>query len=177
MKCWPENELEKISSCPKNRKMYENLPYTQGTLAMKPTILLVEDNPDDRELAQLAFSESGLFPEVVIARNGEEALNYLFGDRESSTRNTTPSLVLLDLKLPKINGLEVLRRLRVHPRTQFVPVVMMTTSSEPQDTIDSYRLGCNSYIRKPIDFTQFQAAIRQVTIYWLIFNEAPVNSA
>ncbi len=145
---------------------------------MRQKILLVENNPDDRELAELAFGESGLFPDVEIARNGEEALNYIFGDNEFSNRNAaTPSLVLLDLKLPKINGLEVLRRLRSHPRTQFVPVVIMTTSSEPQDMIDSYRLGCNSYIRKPIDFTQFQAAIRQVTIYWLIFNQVPVNSA
>lgn len=146
---------------------------------MKPTILLVEDNPDDRELAQLAFRESGLFPEVEISRNGQEALDYLFGTDDSESRKfpKIPSLVLLDLKLPKIDGFEILRRLRANPRTQFVPVVVMTTSSESKDLIESYRLGCNSYIRKPVDFTQFQAAIRQLAIYWLIFNEAPVNSA
>jgi two-component system, response regulator len=147
-------------------------------MTMRPTILLVEDNPDDCELAELAFQESGLLPEVTIARNGEEALNYLFAQNESGScdRPVIPSLVLLDLKLPKINGFEVLRRLRANPDTQFVPVVVMTTSGEPEDLINSYHLGCNSYIRKPVDFTQFQATIRQLAIYWLIFNEAPTPS-
>ena len=142
-------------------------------------ILLIENNPDDRELAQLAFRQSGLFAEVAIAQNGEEALNYLFGNDGSENEEppTIPSLVLLDLKLPKINGFEILRRLRANPRTEFVPVVVMTTSSEPQDMIDSYRLGCNSYIPKPVDFTKFQVAIRQLTIYWLMLNEVPGNSA
>lgn len=146
---------------------------------MRPTILLVEDNPDARELAELAFQESGLFPQLEIAGNAEEALNYLFGRNNSGSKNipAIPSVVLLDLKLPRIDGLEVLRRLRANPRTKFVPVVIMTTSSEAEDLIDCYESGCNSYIRKPIDFTQFQAAIRQVAIYWLIFNQAPLQSA
>lgn len=144
---------------------------------MKPTILLVEDNPDDCELAELAFQESGLTPEVKIARDGEEALNYLFSQNDSGKGEPfVPSLVLLDLKLPKINGFEVLRRLRANPDTQFVPVVVMTTSGEPEDLVNSYNLGCNSYIRKPVDFTQFQATIRQLAIYWLIFNEAPTHA-
>jgi two-component system response regulator len=146
---------------------------------MRPTILLVENNPDERELAEIAFQESGLFPQLEIAKNGEEALNYLLARNNSGTKNTPaiPSLVLLDLKLSKIDGLEVLRRLRANPQTKFVPVVIMSTSSEAEDLINCYDLGCNSYIRKPIDFTQFQAAIRQVAIYWLIFNEAPLQSA
>lgn len=134
----------------------------------KMTILLVEDNPDDEELTRLAFEASRLLNEVAVARDGQEALDYLF-----DTGRDLPNLVLLDLKLPKVDGLEVLKRIRESPRTKLLPVVMLTTSKEESDLINSYNLGCNSYIRKPVVFTEFIEAVRQLGMYWLVLNEPP----
>lgn len=141
----------------------------------KKLILLVEDNPDDQELAMLAFDRSKVAPEVVVVSDGEQALEYLLGTGAFANRDLTkmPDLVLLDLKLPKIDGLEVLRRLRANPRTRLIPVVILTTSREQQDLINSYSMGCNGYIRKPVDFTKFQTAMQQLASYWLECNEAP----
>lgn len=140
----------------------------------KKIILLVEDNRDDEELALMAFEQSGIVNEVAVVRDGAEALDYLFGTGSHAERNLSdvPAVILLDLKLPKIDGLEVLRRLRTDERTRFLPIVVLTTSKEDQDVINSYRLGCNSYIRKPVDFTQFLDAARQLGLYWLRLNEA-----
>lgn len=140
----------------------------------KNNILLVEDNPDDEELTLLAFERSGIVNQVVVVRDGAEALDYLFGTGTHAERdlNDTPAVILLDLKLPKIDGLEVLRRLRADERTQLLPVVVLTTSKEDRDVINSYRLGCNSYVRKPVDFNQFLEATRQLCLYWLRLNEA-----
>lgn len=137
----------------------------------KMVILLVEDNPDDEELTRLAFQESRLLNEVVVARDGAEALDYLLDP--DGKGHPLPNLVLLDLKLPKIDGLEVLRRLRQSPRTRLLPVVVLTTSKEESDLVNSYNLGCNSYIRKPVVFTEFIDAVRQLGMYWLVLNEPP----
>jgi CheY-like chemotaxis protein len=139
------------------------------------TILLVEDNPDDEALAIRAFNRHHVSNEVIVAHDGVEALDYLFGtgiyvDRDLSIK---PTVVLLDLKLPRLDGIEVLRRIRADERTKLMPVVVLTTSSEEQDMLDSYSLGCNSYIRKPVDFLQFSEAIRQLGMYWLLMNEPP----
>ena len=138
-------------------------------------ILLVEDNQDDEELALLAFRKSNVANEVVVARDGAEALDYLFGTGAYAGRDThvLPQVVLLDLKLPKIDGLEVLKRLRDNPRTKRLPVVVLTSSREDQDLIESYNLGANSYVRKPVDFARFAEAVRQLQMYWLVLNEAP----
>lgn len=138
-------------------------------------ILLIEDNPDDEELTLLAFEQSQLASEVVVARDGVEALDYLFGTGKFVGRNldVMPALVLLDLQLPRLNGLEVLQRLRADNRTKYLPVVILTTSNEQPDLINSYKLGCNSYIRKPVDFEQFQTAVQQLGMYWLLLNEPP----
>jgi CheY-like chemotaxis protein len=138
-------------------------------------ILLVEDNPDDEALAIRAFKRHHISNEVVVARDGVEALDYLFGTGMYAGRDITnkPSVVLLDLKLPRVDGLEVLRRLREDQNTRFLPVVVLTTSNEERDAIDSYSLGCNSYIRKPVDFVEFSEAIRQLGMYWLLLNEPP----
>jgi CheY-like chemotaxis protein len=138
-------------------------------------ILLVEDNPDDEALAIRALKRHHIGNEIVVARDGVEALDYLFctgmyADREIANK---PSVILLDLKLPRIDGLEVLRRLREDARTKFLPVVVLTTSSEEADVLNSYSLGCNSYICKPVDFVQFSEAIRQLGMYWLLMNEPP----
>ena len=140
----------------------------------KKIILLVEDNRDDEELTLMAFEQSGIVNEVAVVRDGAEALDYLFGTGTHADRDLSdmPTVILLDLKLPKINGLEVLRRLRADARTQFLPVVVLSTSKEDQDLINSYRLGCNSYVRKSVDFTQFVDAARQLGLYWLRLNEA-----
>ncbi len=139
------------------------------------TILLVEDNPDDELLAIRALKKNNIMNEVVVARDGAEALDYLFGTGAYEGRNTSimPQVILLDLKLPKIDGLEVLKRLRDDDRTKLLPVVVLTSSKEERDLNESYRLGANSYIRKPVDFTQFSEAIRQLGLYWLVLNEAP----
>ena len=141
-------------------------------------ILLVEDNADDEKLTLRALKKNNICNEVVVARNGAEALDYLFGTGAHSGRNLSlmPQVVLLDLKLPKLDGLEVLRRLRAHDRTKFLPVVILTSSNEERDRIHGYGLGANSYVRKPVDFNQFSEAARQLGLYWLVLNEpAPVR--
>ena len=139
------------------------------------TILLVEDNPDDRELMKLAFAQSNIEHNLTIVSDGIEALNYLLAKGKFSGRDLTemPALILLDLNLPKINGIEVLKRIRANPRIQLLPVVMVSSSSEPQDLIDSYINGCNSYIRKPIHFTQLQNFVKEISAYWLTVNQLP----
>jgi len=139
------------------------------------TILLVEDNPDDRELGKLAFERSGIPLKMVILGSGVEALDYLFGRGVFANRDPKemPALILLDLKLPGIDGLEVLRCLRASDRTRTIPVAIVSTSREQQDLINCYTLGCNSYIPKPVDFSQFQAVARQLALYWLNLNQVP----
>lgn len=141
----------------------------------KGTILLVEDNPDDVALTLRAFKKSNILNEVIVAQDGVEALDYLFATGAYRGRNTyqMPQLILLDLKLPKMDGMEVLRRLRTDKRTRLLPVVILTSSKEEQDVLNGYNLGCNSYIRKPVDFAQFSEAIRQLGLYWLVLNEMP----
>jgi two-component system, response regulator len=138
-------------------------------------ILLVEDNPDDELLTLRALRKNNVLNKVVVARDGVEALDYLFGTDGYAGRDTgvMPQLILLDLKLPKIDGLEVLRRLREDERTRLLPVVILTSSREQQDMLDGYGLGANSYVRKPVNFEQFVQAIEQLKLYWLILNEAP----
>jgi len=140
-------------------------------------ILLVEDNPDDEALTLRALKKNNIMNEVVVARDGEEALDYLFGTGKYAGRDTSvqPQVILLDLQLPKINGIEVLKRLRADPRTALQPVVILTTSSEERDIISSYASGANSYIRKPVDFNQFIEAVKQLGLYWLVLNESPVR--
>lgn len=141
----------------------------------KHCVLLVEDNVDDAQLALAALRGNRIVNEVVLARDGEEARDYLFGLGAHTGRDAShcPQLVLLDLKLPKIDGLDVLRRIRADERTRLTPVVVLTSSDEEEDLVRSYRLGANSYVRKPIDFERFLEAIRQLTVYWLVLNEAP----
>ena len=142
-------------------------------------ILLVEDNPDDEVLALRALKKNHILNEVVVARDGAEALDYLLGTGTYDGRDTSslPQVVLLDLKLPKVDGLEVLRRIRADSRTQYVPVVILTSSKEEQDLIAGYSSHANSYICKPIDFAQFTEAVRQIGMYWLVLNEtAPAES-
>lgn len=138
-------------------------------------ILLVEDNPDDEALAIRALKRHHIGNEIVVAHDGVEALDYLFGTGLYANRDVSnkPTVVLLDLKLPRVDGLEVLRRIRENDSTRLLPVVILTTSNEERDLLDSYSLGCNSYIRKPVDFLQFSEAIRQLGMYWLLMNEPP----
>ncbi len=142
------------------------------------TILLVEDNPDDEELTLMAFRQSHILNPVQVARDGVEAVDFLFGTGPHAGRDLSvmPTMILLDLKLPKLDGFEVLRRIRGDGRTRFIPVVILTSSKEDQDLVESYSLGCNSYIRKPVDFTQFIEAARQLGMYWLLLNENPTTS-
>jgi two-component system response regulator len=141
-------------------------------------ILLVEDNPDHEALTLRAFKKAGLANPVVVARDGAEALDFLFGTGTHTGRDTRemPQTVLLDLKLPKVDGLEVLQRMRADDRTKWIPVVVLTSSDEESDLAASYQLGANSYIRKPVDFAQFLEAIRQLGLYWLVLNE-PLKTA
>jgi two-component system response regulator len=136
-------------------------------------ILLVEDNPDDEALTLRAFAKNRIPNQVVVARDGVEALDYLFGIGSQAGRDLSvmPAVVLLDLKLPRIDGLEVLRRIRADDRTNLLPVVVLTTSKEQRDILDAYRLGANSYIRKPVDFEKFIHAVGQIGLYWLSLNE------
>ncbi len=138
-------------------------------------ILLVEDNPDDEALTVRALKKNKILNEVVVARDGVQALDYLFGQGPHAGRDTTetPQVVLLDLKLPKVDGLEVLRRLRADPRTRLLPVVILTSSNEDHDRINGYGLGANSYVRKPVDFDAFVTATAQLGLYWLVLNEPP----
>lgn len=138
-------------------------------------ILLVEDNPDDEALTLRALQKNNISNQVVVARDGVEALDFIFStglyvDRDPGD---IPQVILLDLKLPKVDGLEVLRRIRADPRTHMLPVVILTSSKEEQDLIRGYSLGANSYVRKPVDFTQFVEAVRQLGLYWLVLNEPP----
>jgi CheY-like chemotaxis protein len=138
-------------------------------------ILLVEDDPDDEALTLRALRSNHVVNEIVVARDGVEALDYLFGTGPHAGRDIRllPQVILLDLKLPKVDGLEVLQRLRGNPDTRLVPVVVLTSSKEEQDLVASYSLGANSYVRKPVDFVQFTEAVRQLSLYWLVLNEVP----
>ena len=141
-------------------------------------ILLVEDNPDDADLTLRALLKAGILNEVVHVGDGAEALDYLFGTGPHAGRdaNLLPQLILLDLKLPKVDGFEVLRRVRSDPRTRIVPVVILTSSKEDQDLIEAYQHYVNSYIRKPVDFVQFAESVRMLGLYWLVLNEPPIPS-
>lgn len=139
------------------------------------SILLVEDNPDDEALAMRALRKNNILNEVVVARDGAEALDYLFGTGTYAGRDMgiMPSVILLDLKLPKIDGLEVLRRLRADERTKLIPIVILTSSREDEDMIKGYKYGANSYIRKPVNFAEFVEAVGKLGVYWLLLNEVP----
>ena len=138
-------------------------------------ILLVEDNADDEALTLRAFRKNNIRNDVVVARDGAEALDYLFGRGRFAGRTAAdaPQVVLLDLKLPKVDGIEVLRRVRQNPETRTLPIVVLTSSKEERDLSECYKLGCNSYVRKPVDFDQFIEAARQLGLYWLLLNEPP----
>jgi two-component system response regulator len=140
---------------------------------MTKTILLVEDNSSDEKLTVLAFRNSGVSNEVTVVRDGAEALDYLFGTGKHAQRDPAdlPAIVLLDLKLPKIDGLDVLRRIRADPRTRFLPVVVLTASREEEDVLNSYALGANAYVRKPVEFAQFATAAKTLGLFWLLLNE------
>lgn len=138
-------------------------------------ILLVEDNPDDEALTLRAFRKNNIRNTIVVARDGQQALDYLFSEGAYSGRDSgdLPQVVLLDLKLPRVDGLEVLRRIRADARTELLPVVILTSSKEEQDVINGYRLGANSYVRKPVSFDEFLDAARTLGLYWLLLNQAP----
>ena len=147
--------------------------------ARQNPILLVEDNPDDEELTLMALKDAGVQNVVHVARDGAEALAYLFGaeDGETSQRQPLPTLILLDLMLPKVNGFEVLEKIRETERTRYIPVVILTSSDADADVARSYRLGVNSYVRKPVEFTEFVGAVRQVGLYWVLLNKASSEGA
>jgi len=142
-------------------------------------ILLVEDNPNDIKLALHAFKTHNLANAVHVVRDGAEALEFIFGTQRYAGRNVAsgPKLILLDLKLPLVDGIEVLRRIKTDEQTCMIPVVVMTSSNEERDMVESYRLGVNSYIRKPVDFNQFSEAVRQLGYYWLLLNQVPPSPA
>lgn len=138
-------------------------------------VLLVEDNPDDVELALRAFKKYKIMNDVIVVNDGTEALDYLFGKGKYAGRDMSklPEVVLLDLKLPKVDGLEVLQRLRADERTKYLPVVILTSSNEELDVMNGYKFGANSYVQKPVDFTQFSEAVGRLGIYWLLLNKSP----
>ena len=138
-------------------------------------ILLVEDNPDDVKLTMRALAKSRIMNGIVVAEDGIEALDYLRGKGKFAARDTSimPQVILLDLKMPKMDGLEVLQCIRAEEKTRLLPVVILTTSREERDLVESYKLGANSYVRKPVDFNQFVEAVRQLGLYWMVLNEAP----
>jgi len=144
-------------------------------MAKKKMILLVEDNPDDEALTLRAFAKNKITNEIVVVRDGAEALDWVFAEGAYADRdgNELPEVVLLDLKLPKVDGLEVLRKIRENDHTKLMPVIILTTSEEESDRLAGYSLGANSYIRKPVDFQQFIEAVRQLGLYWLVLNESP----
>ena len=144
-------------------------------MTQEPAILLVEDNPKDEALTLRALKKANIGNRVVVARDGVEAIDYLLGSAADGNRNELPQLILLDLKLPKIDGHEVLRRIRSDDRTRLLPVVILTTSVEDKDRLHGYRLGANSYVRKPVDFSEFAQAVVQLGLYWLVLNEKPPN--
>lgn len=137
-------------------------------------ILLVEDNPNDIELTLRALKKQNMVNKVHIVRDGEEALNYIFYREEYASRTeSTPKLILLDLKLPKVDGMEVLKEIKSNDKTKHIPVVVLTTSKSQEDIIESYKLGVNSYIVKPVDFTKFLKSVSDIGLYWLLINEVP----
>jgi two-component system response regulator len=142
---------------------------------MSKVILLVEDNESDEKLTIRAFKKSNVSNEIIVVRDGAEAVEYLFGTDRHQGRDTSilPTVMLLDLKLPRIDGLEVLRRVRADERTRFLPVVVLTASREDEDLVRSYSLGANAYVRKPVDFTEFIEAAKVLGLFWLLLNEAP----
>jgi CheY-like chemotaxis protein len=143
------------------------------------TILLVEDTEDDIVLTQRAMKKSKILNDLAIARDGQEALDYLFcqGAHAGRNKNETPAVILLDLKLPKVDGMQVLQRLRSDPALKYVPVVILTSSKEQEDLLNGYKFGANSYIRKPVDFEQFAQAVQHMGLYWLLMNETPSRSS
>ncbi|NHK32041.1 MAG: response regulator [Asgard group archaeon] len=145
---------------------------------MKKIILLAEDNPDDVLLTKRAFKKSNILNELIVVNDGKEALDFLYcrGKYKDRDSKATPELILLDLKMPKIDGLEVLKNIRENNQTKHLPVVILTTSKEEKDMIDSYCLGANSYIVKPVDFNQFVEAVKQLGLYWLVLNQRPKMS-
>ncbi|HEX4798306.1 MAG TPA: response regulator [Burkholderiales bacterium] len=144
---------------------------------MEKMIMLVEDNPDDEELTLRALRKANIANEVFVARDGTEALDFLFGTGRHAGLKTLPmpAVVLLDLKLPKLNGIDVLKRMRADPRTSLIPVVVLTSSSEDEDMVKSYRSGANSYVRKPVEFSAFANAVTQLGMYWMLLNQIPPN--
>jgi len=147
----------------------------EGKMEHKRTILLVEDNPDDVELTLRALKQYNIGNQIDVVRDGAEALEYLFTTDAYTDRDASnmPAVVILDLKLPKVDGLEVLQRMRADERTKLVPVVILTSSKEEKDMINGYKFGANSYVQKPVDFTQFLEAARQLGLYWMVINEPP----
>jgi len=140
-------------------------------------ILLVEDNPDDEELTLLAFKNNHIVNTIIVVRDGAEALDFLFKTGKFCNRDihASPRIVLLDLKLPKIGGLEVLKKIRESPTTRYLPVVILTTSNQDEDIVNSYKFGANSFIRKPVEYSKFNEAIKQLGMYWLLLNEVPLS--
>lgn len=139
-------------------------------------ILLVEDDPDDEELTLMSLNKSGIINEIHVVRDGEEALHFLFAEGKYKDRDPAkvPALIMLDLRLPKLNGFEVLEQIRANPVTKYIPVVILTSSNEEEDVTAGYKLGANSYVRKPVEFDRFAEAVRQLGLYWLLLNE-PLN--
>ncbi|MTJ10035.1 MULTISPECIES: response regulator [unclassified Anabaena] len=140
-------------------------------MAQSPTLLIIEDNQDDLELTLLAFEQTELKANIIIARDGVEAINYFLSPNQALA--PLPDLILLDLQMPRLNGLEVIREIRANPRTKLLPIVILTTSHEESDRLQGYGLGCNSYIRKPVEYSEFVNVMKQLGIYWLVLNSPP----